>query len=135
MNKKLLLSLGIGITTFLLLDGISFADDLKQELLKYLESDKLDLLGREFDRILFQNIKEHQMAPYLNDAEFKAKLKFVLDDLRTLPLQAKCIWKILNQKENVLIYSSIGGTAYLKSIMGAKAFNEMLFKIFKLIVK
>lgn len=135
MNKKLLLTLGTAITTFLLLDEVSFADELKQELIKYLNSDKVDFLGKEFETILFKNIREVQTPPFLNDAELKAKLRFIIEDLKTLPLQAKCLVKIINQEPNALVYGTLSGTAYLKTIMGAEAFNKMLFKIFKLIVK
>ena len=96
MNKKLLISLAI-VGGILLLSNISYAssyDELKLALEAYLQDPSLDFLGREYDRILFEQINNAETL----DGELLAKLNFMFDDLLTMPLQLKCMKKIFIKK-------------------------------------
>lgn len=128
MIKKLLIGLGIGITTFFLIDKVIYADGLEKELIRYLESNKLDFLGRNFDKIFFNTL-------YGENPTALDKLKAIPEELKTLPLQSKCLWKIVNQKPNALTYGTISGLAGLKIELGSEAFNKLMLKVLRVIVK
>ncbi len=135
MNRKGLFGLGVTAVVLLFMNEFGFAEELEEELLRYLKSDKLDLFGREFEKILFQHTKEVSNPPYWDDAELKEKLKFIIEDIKTLPLQVRCIWKMLNQKPNTIAYGSLGYASWLKTSLGAEAFNKLILKLLKLIIK
>jgi len=133
IDRKILIGLGIA-GGLLLIGGIAYAEGLEEELIKYLNDDSIDLLGRKFEEILFQNTKEAHIPMKLSDDELKAKLKFMLEDIKTLPLQAKCLWKIINQKPNALIYGLVSGNSYLKLTLGEKAYKNLIFRLFRLLL-
>lgn len=127
MNKKLVVSILI-IGGILFLGGISYADELKKSLELYLQDPSMDFLGHEFEKILFEKIKN-------GDNHFIEELTFILEDIKTMPLQIKAYYNILTQKTNMAVYGSLGFTYGTKVAMGAKEFGEMMFKLFKLVAK
>jgi len=133
INKKFLIGLVIA-GSIILTSNVIHAEGLEEELIKYLNDDSIDLLGRKFEEILFQNTKEAHIPMKLSDDELKAKLKFMLEDIKTLPLQAKCLWKIINQKPNALIYGLVSGNSYLKLTLGEKAYKNLIFRLFRLLL-
>lgn len=135
INKKMLISLGIVTTAFLILNEPTHAEELKKALEAYLRYSDFDLLGRKYDKILFQNILEPSIKGKQTDTEIIEKLKFVIDDVKTMPLQAKCTFKIVTEKYNSMIYAGTGMLAGAKINMGAKAFNKLLIKVLKVVVK
>ena len=132
MKKKTIASLCV-IGGLLFISSITFANELKEVLELYLQDPSFDLCGREFDKILFNKINSVSEAKEFADTEFIAKLKFIVDDIKTIPLQAKCLNKIASQ--NALIYLPLTGLSTLKSAMGAKEFSKMMLKLFKLIFR
>lgn len=132
MNKKLI-SVGI-IAGIILIGEVAFADELKEALKLYIADPSLDFLGHKFENILFQE-SIHAYDGKLNDLEFQAKLKFMIDDFRTMPLQYMAMKKIFTNKVNILAYGSLSGVWGLKECLGAKEFGKMMFKIFKLLPK
>lgn len=127
MNKKLVVSMLI-IGGILFLGGISYADELKESLELYLQDPSMDFLGHEFEKILFEKIKN-------GDNYFIEELTFILDDIKTMPLQIKAYYNILTQKTNMAVYGSLGFTYGTKIAMGAKEFGGMMVKLFKLVAK
>lgn len=135
MRKKLLVSFGIvGGLLLLVGGGIVYAEGLEEALKAYLADPSLDWLGRGYDKILFEDIKSVSTGN-LNDAEFFAKLKFVVEDIKTMPLQFRCMGKIITQKPNAIAYGLLGNTAGLKLAIGAREFNKIAIKMLKLVVK
>lgn len=134
MNKKLLVSIGI-FSGLLLLSEVTFADELRESLELYLADPSLDFLGHEFEKILFDESQQAFKGMELNDAEFIAKLKFIIDDIKTMPLQAQAYYKIFTNKVNILAYGSLSGLWGLKSALGPKEFGNVMFKILKLVAK
>ena len=53
----------------------------------------------------------------------------MFDDLLTMPLQLKCMKKIILQKPNAIAYGSLAWISGLKSALGAEKFGKMAFKI------
>lgn len=133
MNKKVLVGLGI-VSGILLIGGVTYADDLKEALELYLQDPSLDWLGRNYDKILFENIQKVSTGN-LNDAEFFAKLKFIIEDIKTMPLQLKCMKKIVTQRENAIAYGGLTWLGGLKMSIGEKAFNKIMGDILKLVFK
>lgn len=115
VNKKILLSVGV-IGGILFLTQTGYAEELKEALEAYLKDPSWDWLGRKYDKILFEKLT-------------------TWEDIKTMPLQAKCMWKIINQPPNIVSYGSLGGLAGLKAEMGAKKFGEMMFKLFKIVAR
>lgn len=112
----MLISLAV-VSAIILLGGISYAEELEEVLKAYLNDPSLDFLGRNYDKILF---KENLST---------------MEDIKTMPLQAKCVFKIATQKPNMIAYSSLGGTAGFKISIGAKEFNKIVIKIIKLAIR
>lgn len=124
LNKKVLVGIGIA-GGILLLGGFTYAEELKESLELYLQDPSLDFLGHEFEKLLFEGIKN-------GDSHFVIEeLKFVLQDIKTMPQQAKAMWKIIHQKPNIIAYGSLGTLGSLKAAMGAKAFNKAMWSILK----
>lgn len=132
INKNVLMGLGIA-GGILLVGGIAHAEGLEEELIKYLNSDSFDLFGRKFDEILFRSIREASTKAKYSDEEIIAKLKFMIEDIKTLPLQAKCMAKIFDQNKN--LYGALGGTAWLKWSLGPENFNKILLRALRVIFK
>ncbi len=116
MKKKMLVSLGI-VSIIILSGGIAYAEELEETLKVYLTDPSLDWLGRGYDKILFNE-----------------KLG-IIDDVKTMPLQAKCIYKMATQKPNMIAYSGLGGTMGFKAAVGARAFNKIVMNIIKIAVR
>lgn len=133
-NKKIIISLSLA-GGLLLVSNIAHAEELKETLEAYLRLDKLDLLGIEYERILFDQILKVSTKGKQTDIEIIEKIKFITEDVKTIPIQAKCIHKIITQKYNSIIYSSVGSIAYAKLNMGTKAFNNLLKEVIKVLVK
>ena len=131
MNKKLVLGIGV-IAGICLLGEVAHAEELKEALTLYLEDSSLDFLGHDFEKILFNEIQNSRNGMYLDDNEFIAKLKFVVDDIKTMPLQLKAYHKIFTNKVNAIAYGSLGGLAGMKTALGGEEFSKMIFKIIKL---
>lgn len=132
MNKKLLISLGV-VAGIIFIGEISYAEELTEALTLYLEDASLDFLGCDFEKILFENQSRNGM--YLDDKEFIAKLKFIADDIKTMPLQLKAYHKIFTNKVNIIAYGTLGSAAGLKTALGGEEFAKMLIKIIKLGVR
>ena len=124
MKKKYIICVGlIGVIIFT--SGIVYATDLREELFTYLKDPSLDFLGHEFEKILFNKIQS-------GDNYLLGELKFVLDDIRTLPLQVKAMYKIFTQPPNIIAYGSLGSVYGLKTTLGASAFNKTTIQIFNM---
>lgn len=132
MSKKLLVSLGVVGGLALLTGGMAHAESLEEALKAYLANPKFDFLGHEFERILFENIQKVSTGD-LNDAEIIEKLKFMIEDIKTLPLQLKCLDKIM--KQNAPIYATLSGIAGLKMALGAEGFGYLTLKIIRMIFR
>lgn len=132
MKKKVLVSLGIVGGLLLISGGMVYAESLEEALKAYLADPSFDWLGRNFDKILFEQITNVSTGNF-NDAELMAKLKFIFEDIKTMPLQLKCIKKIVEQ--NAPAYATLGGTAGIKIAVGSKNFGELLFKLFKVMCR
>jgi len=132
IDRKILIGLGIA-GGLLLIGGIAYAEGLEEELLRYLNSDSFDLFGRKYDKILFESIRKASTKAKYSDEEIIAKLKFMIEDIKTLPLQAKCMAKIFDQNKN--LYGALGGTAWLKWSLGPENFNKILLRALRVIFK
>ena len=124
MKKKYIICVGL-IGAIIFTSGIAYATDLREELTSYLKDPSLDFLGHEFEKILFNKIQN-------GDNNFLEELKFVLEDIRTIPLQAKAMYKIFTQPPNIIAYGSLGSTFGLKTALGTSAFNEASVQIFNM---
>lgn len=134
INKKVLFGAGV-IVSILLVSKMSIATDLQMQLENYYSNYSTDFLGRKFEKILFENILDASIKAKQTDAEIIEKLKFILDDIKTLPIQTKCLFKIFTDEVNSLTYLGLGGTAYIKVSIGEKAFNDIVLKLVKIIFK
>lgn len=131
MNKKVLIGLSVvGIALFA--SGGTYAEGLDEALKAYLADPSLDFLGHEFEKILFEESQHAFKGMELNDAEFLAKIKFIVEDIKTMPLQAQAYYKIFTNKVNILTYGSLSGVWGLKAGLGAKEFGNVMLKIIKL---
>ena len=125
MKKKYIFCASL-VGVIVLFGGVVHASDLKDELMLYLQDPSLDFLGHEFEDILFKRIQN-------GDNHFLEELKFILDDIKTMPLQVKAMYKILTQTPNVIAYGSLGGVFGLKSALGTTLFNESALEIFDML--
>ena len=131
MNRRILVGLGVvGIALFV--SGGVYADGLKESLELYLTDPSLDFFGHVFEKILFEESHHAFKGMEFNDAEFLAKLQFIIDDIKTMPLQAQAYYKIFTNKVNILAYGSLSGLWGLKTSLGAKGFSKMMMQIIKL---
>ncbi|OLS02865.1 hypothetical protein [Tissierella creatinophila] len=125
MKKKMLVNLIIIAGISVIYGGITYADALKDGLEMYLQDPKLDFLGRNYDKMFFELLEGED--PTIID-----KIKAIPNDFITIPLQAKCNWKMATQKTNALTYGSMGYLNGLKTALGTKEFNKIIIYLFKL---
>lgn len=114
MRKKILI---LVIIILIISSGIVYADELEEVLKAYLSDPSLDFLGRGYDKILF---KENLT---------------LIEDIKTMPLQLKCIYKIITQEPNIIAYGTLGGLGGLKIFMGEKEFNYIVKVMMKFLIK
>lgn len=124
INKKMLISLGFACG-LLLIGKIAHAEELGEAIEAYVNNHSVDFLGRDYDKILFESLKNGDGNFFINE------LKFTLQDIKTLPQQAKAYFKILHQPPNMVAYSTMGGLYSIKSAVGAAEFNKIMLKILK----
>lgn len=130
ISKKLVIGLGVG-AGIVLLSQTGCADNLQDALEAYYNNYTPDFMGREYDRVLFKNIIDSSIKGKQTDAEIISKLKFIIEDIKTLPIQTKCLFKIITDEINAATYLSLGGASYLKKTIGAKKFNELIRQVIR----
>lgn len=114
MKKKILISLCV-VVAIVLASGVASAEELEEALKSYLQDPSLDFLGRGYDKILFKDNLT------------------LMEDIKTMPLQFKSMYKIITQKPNLVAYGTLSGTAGFKVAIGAKEFNKIALQILRLI--
>lgn len=129
-NKKILINSMI-IVGLLFITKSIFAEGTDEAIRAYLADDMFDLLGHDYEKILFNGINNIPNSNYME--KFIKKVKFIPTDIKTFPLQAKATFKVF--EDNVGIYAAMGGVYGAKASMGAKAFGELATKMLKFVVK
>lgn len=128
MKKKVLVGLGVIIGLVFIGRGITHAESLEEALKAYLQDPKLDFLGMNYDKMFFKLLEGE-------DPTILDKIKAIPQDIKTIPLQIKASWKVVNQEPNRFIYLNLAGLGGLKKFMGAKEFNQLVERFLKAVIR
>lgn len=116
----------------ILISKTAYADDIEKAINAYLKDPSFDFLGHKYEKILFDNIIKTSEKGWSKN-EVLSKLQFIKTDIKTIPLQTKCSFKIFEQ--NIGAYAGLGGLYGAKASMGTKAFNKLAKIMFKFVIK